>query len=93
MSEVRKNVDQQQFEVWVDDEHVGLLTYVPRGNVWLLPHTEVQPAFEGRGLAGELVRATLDEARAEGVTVIPACPYVARWIERHPDYADLVATR
>ncbi|MFW6339880.1 MAG: GNAT family N-acetyltransferase [Wenzhouxiangella sp.] len=51
----------------------------------------VPEAVGGRGIAGQLTRHALDWARAEGLTVQPACPYVANWVQRHPDYADLVA--
>ena len=53
--------------------------------------TWTPPAARGRGLAARLARAALDHARAEGLSVVPTCWYVAGWIERHPDYADLLA--
>jgi predicted GNAT family acetyltransferase len=53
-------------------------------------HTEIDPRFEGRGLGGKLVSAALDEARADGQIVLPFCPFVNGYIERHPQYADLV---
>lgn len=91
MADVKRNPEENRFEVWVDGEMAGQLDYEAGDGVWVLPHTEVAKAFEGRGLAGELVRAALDEARAEGVTIVPECPYVAGWIARHPEYQDLVA--
>jgi predicted GNAT family acetyltransferase len=53
-------------------------------------HTEVEPAYEGQGVGGALVRAALDTVRASGRDVAPLCPFVKAWINRHPDYADLV---
>jgi predicted GNAT family acetyltransferase len=53
-------------------------------------HTEVLPRFEGRGLAGELTAAVLDQAREEGLDVLPFCPYVKSYIAKHPEYTDLV---
>lgn len=91
MADVKQNAEQDRFEVLVDGEVAGVIDYRRDGDTWVLPHTEVKPAYEGQGLAGELVRAALDQARAEGLTVDPQCPYVARWIQRHPDYQDLVA--
>lgn len=91
MTDVRQNAKRGRFEVWVDGELAGQLDYQPDGGVWVLPHAEVPPAFGGRGLAGDLARAALDAARAAGVKVRPSCSYVAGWISRHPDYADLVA--
>jgi predicted GNAT family acetyltransferase len=60
------------------------------GGVVAMPHTVVEDAFEGRGLAGELVRGALDDLRARGRLVHPFCPYVKGWIQRHPDFRDLV---
>ena len=54
-------------------------------------HTGVRPSHEGRGLAAHLVRRGLDDARAEGLTVIPTCWYVARYLDLHPDDQDLLA--
>lgn len=53
-------------------------------------HVRVPDAVGGRGLAGQLTRHALDWARAQEHRVRPNCPYVAAWIKRHPDYADLV---
>lgn len=51
----------------------------------------VPPAIGGRGIVGELVRASLDFARNQGLKVVPQCSYAADWIDKHPDYADLLA--
>ncbi len=53
--------------------------------------TWTPPSMRGAGIAARLARAALDHARAEGLRVVPTCWYVAGWIERHPDYADLLA--
>ena len=53
-------------------------------------HTDVDPDLEGTGAAGELVVGALDDIRSRGLRVIPVCPYVRSWIDRHPAYADLV---
>ncbi|PVY97477.1 GNAT family N-acetyltransferase [Actinomycetospora cinnamomea] len=52
----------------------------------VLVHTEVDEAYAGRGLAGRVVRAVFDAARAEGVAVVPRCPYAQRWLRSHPEY-------
>ncbi|ACZ83125.1 GNAT family N-acetyltransferase [Streptosporangium roseum] len=78
------------FEAEVDGKHAGQLEFVRRDGVIVYTHTEVDTEFEGNGVGGALVRAALDGARAEGVKVVPRCPFVKTWIERHPDYADLV---
>ncbi len=54
-------------------------------------HTGIRPTHEGRGLAAHLVRRGLDDARADGVRVIPSCWYVARYLDRHPADQDLLA--
>ena len=55
-------------------------------------HTVVDGAFEGRGLGGKLARGALDDARARGLQVVARCEFIAGWIEKHPDYADLLAS-
>ena len=56
----------------------------------LLIHTEVAEAVEGQGLGSRLVRGALDDIRARGLKVAPVCPFVLSYLERHPEYADLV---
>ena len=56
-----------------------------------LVHTEVDPAHSGQGHAATLARGALDDARERGLRVVPSCPYVASYIAKHPEYADLVA--
>ncbi len=62
---------------------------MPDENTLDLHRTFVPDVARGRGVAGLLVRAALDHARSEGYRVIPTCPYVARFLEKHPEYADL----
>jgi predicted GNAT family acetyltransferase len=81
---------QSRYELRVDGELAGFLTYHVRGQAISLNHTEVEPAFQGRGLATHLARFSLDDARTRGLAVLPYCPYVLSWIKKHPDYADLV---
>jgi hypothetical protein len=81
---------QSRYEVRVKGELAGFLTYHLRGQAISLNHTEVEPAFQGHGLATHLARFSLDDARRRGLAVLPFCPYVNSWIKKHPDYADLV---
>jgi predicted GNAT family acetyltransferase len=69
-----------------------LLRYVKRGDVLDLVHTEVDEQFAGRGYASALARAALDYARANNLKVVPTCPFVRKYLERHPEYDDLRAT-
>ena len=68
----------------------GLLTYLEHGPTLEILHTEVPDAAEGQGYAAALAVAALDYARREGKQVIPSCPFVAAYIQRHPSYADLL---
>jgi len=79
-----------RFEIRTD-AGIGQLTYLRRGDVLEMVHTEVPDASEGRGYGAKLAEAALDFARREGAKVIPSCPFVAAYIERHPKYEDLVA--
>lgn len=92
MAETTKNVDENRFEIHVDGKLAGFVDYqVADLGVIELPHTEVDEAYSGQGLAGQLVQFALDDIRSQGYLVNPICPYVKSWIEKHPDYADLVA--
>ena len=84
--------DHHRYELRADGELVGLIDYRLHGEVIRLIHTEVFPAFSGQGHAATLARSALDDARSRGLSVRPDCPYVASYIEKHPEYADLVAS-
>ena len=64
--------------------------YQDRHDRLFFAHTEVAPDFEGKGLAGDLVEQALDDVRRLGRMIVPLCSYVRAWIERHPEYDDLV---
>lgn len=87
---VRPNEEQLRYELIVDGELAGFARYVRRGGRMIFVHTEVDPSYGGRGLGAVLARGALDAARAEGVPVVPLCPYIAAFIERNPEYQDLV---
>lgn len=80
-----------RYELHVDGERVAFADFHVEGDRVVLPHTVVQPAHRGRGLAAELVAAALDDIRASGRQVVPSCWYVAEFIDAHPDYRDLLA--
>jgi uncharacterized protein len=79
-----------RYEIYAGDELAGFVTYQLGSDVIAFLHTQVEPQFEGKGFASHLARAVLDDARKRGLSVLPYCPYVSEWIQRHPDYADLV---
>jgi predicted GNAT family acetyltransferase len=87
---VADHPDRKRFEIHVGDELAGFTEYRPRGDRYAFVHTEIGDEFGGRGLASQLVKAALDEMRARGIAVLPYCPYVKRYIQRHADYQDLV---
>lgn len=80
-----------QYEIVVDGVVAGF-TQIRHGDgdVVSMPHTVIEDAYEGQGLASRLVREALDDIRSRGQHVHPSCPYVTSWIKKHPDYADLV---
>ncbi|WP_444960536.1 GNAT family N-acetyltransferase [Nocardiopsis sp. M1B1] len=82
--------DRKRYEIRVDGEVAGFAEYILTGDMVTFTHTEIDPAHEGRGLGGTLVRGALDDVRPRGLAVLPLCPFVKGWIQRHPDYADLV---
>jgi hypothetical protein len=82
--------ERKRFIATVDDEAAGFIVYRLRPGLLALIHTEVEERFEGRGVGGRLARFALDQARAEGLAVLPFCPFVNDWIKRHPEYIDLV---
>ena len=73
------------------DGHEAELRYSMQGYRMVIEHTGVPEAIGGRGVAAALVRAALEHARRQGWRVVPACAYAAAYIQRHPEYADLVA--
>lgn len=88
---VSHNAAASRFEAQVDGERVGLIDYRTVGNTVDLVHTEVDPDRQGQGVASDLVRGALDAIRLEKMSIVPTCPYVAQWLERHEDYQDLLA--
>ncbi|MCW2585224.1 MAG: GCN5-related N-acetyltransferase [Frankiales bacterium] len=88
-TEVRRR--EQDYAITVDDRHAGRALFQLRDDAVVLTHTEVDPAFEGQGVGSALAKGALDDVRAQGKRVVPLCPFIARYIENHPEYADLVA--
>ena len=74
-----------------DPAPIGPGAYQRRPGEVVFTHTEIDPAFEGHGLGSTLARAALDDARSRGESVVPRCQFIRAFIDRHPDYADLVA--
>ena len=88
---VQDNPARRRFEILVDGGLGGFATYQVRDGALVLTHTEVDPAHRGRGVGNELARGALDQIRERGERVVPQCPFIARFVEDNPEYADLVA--
>ena len=88
--QVNDNAGAQRYEAFVDGEFAGFADYRRTGEVVVMPHTVVEPAHEGQGVGSALAQHALDDIRGQGLQVDPACSFIRVWIERHPDYADLV---
>ena len=90
---LRDNPSQSRFELWHDDQMIGLADYIssPDELTIAIPHTEIDPQQGGNGYGSIMVRDVLDTLRARGQRVIPQCSFVAHFIEVNPAYRDLVA--
>lgn len=88
--QVTHNAAAHRYEAVVDG-HLSICEYEQADGRMVFTHTVVPPELRGRGIAEKLVRAALADARAAGSKVIPACSYVAKFIERHKEFADLLA--
>jgi predicted GNAT family acetyltransferase len=87
---VRDAPESQRYEIRDGERVLGLAAYERRGDTVVFTHTEVDQDAGASGLGSTLVRAALDDVRAHGRTVVPQCSFVRGWIERHPEYGDLV---
>lgn len=89
--DVTRNEDARRYEARIGDALAGFAEYQRTDELVIFTHTEVDPAYEGRGVGSALARYALDEVRAEGThQVMPLCPFIKAWIARHRDYVPLV---
>jgi uncharacterized protein len=86
---VRNNTALNRFELDVDGEQ-AVAYYRPSPGVITFTHTEVPQALSGRGIGTKLVRGALEMVRAQGLKVVPQCPFVSAFMGRHPEYNDLL---
>jgi uncharacterized protein len=87
---VRDNPEKSRYEVYDGEQLAGFTEYHRYRDDIAFIHTETALAFTGRGLARQLVQSALDDVRKRGLAALPFCPYVRKFIERHPQYVDLV---
>lgn len=79
-----------RFEIHVGGRLAGFTVYRIEPGTITFTHTEIDKGYEGKGLGSILVQGALDAARARRLAVLPQCPFVRGWIQRHPDYVNLV---
>ena len=89
MDNVIDNRAEAEFELAIG-RHRAVSAYQMEGDTIVFTHTIVPQALEGRGVGSKLIRAALDSARDRGLKVIPQCPFVAAFIEKHPEYRALL---
>jgi predicted GNAT family acetyltransferase len=82
--------ERERYELSADGVVAGYSIYRLRPELIAFVHTEIDARYQGRGLADRLIRFALEDARARGLAVLPFCPFVRGFIERHPDFTDLV---
>jgi len=86
---VLHNREDKRFEIRVDS-YLAELTYRIQGEMINFPHTGVPRALEGQGVGSRLVRTGLEYAREHGLRVKTHCSFVTAYLERHPEYQDLI---
>lgn len=89
MSGVRDNTRQHRFELDVDG-HTAFVVYRREPGTITFVHTEVPKELGGRGIGSRLAKGALDIVRGEGLQVVAQCPFIARYIARHPEYQNLL---
>ncbi len=90
MTHVIHNEAEHRFEIALDDGASAFADYRLEEGTIIFPHTVVPRAYEGRGLASALAKESLDWARAQGLKVVPACSFYRSYLQRHPEYGDLL---
>ncbi|MEO6989223.1 MAG: GNAT family N-acetyltransferase [Aquihabitans sp.] len=88
--EVEDRPQEGRFAVFVDGVDAGGAEYKREGGRRVFDHTEVSDRFEGKGVGGALAKAALKATREAGDQVVPVCDFMREYIERHPEYQDLV---
>ncbi|WP_046731793.1 GNAT family N-acetyltransferase [Streptomyces humi] len=78
-----------RYDILVDGRRAGLTAYRDLGAQRVFFHTEIDEAFAGQGLGAQLVQQALADVRASGMRIVPVCPYVAKFLKRHDEFADI----
>lgn len=94
MPEVRNAPDAHRYEIVEDGAVAGFAEYMEvRGDRIVFTHTEIDPAFEGRGLGSTLIAFALEDARDRRQQIVPICPFVAKYVHRHPEFVPFLDER
>lgn len=88
--EIADDADKKRYEIHSDGDLAGFVTYRVEEGLIELVHTEIDEAFGGHGLGSRLISFALDDARQRELAVLPTCPFVNEYIQRHRQYVDLV---
>jgi predicted GNAT family acetyltransferase len=87
---VRDNEAQHRYEILVDGDLAGFSAYREDAGHRVFTHTKVDDDYEGQGIGSALAKGALDDTRRRGLSVVARCPFVAAYIQRHPEYTDLL---
>lgn len=87
---ITRNDELGRYEIRHDGIVAGVLWFEADGATRVFTRVEVEPELREQGMAGRLVEQALEDARADGVRVVPQCPYVRHWLGKHPEFGDLV---
>jgi uncharacterized protein len=90
---VQDNSENHRYEVFLDGDLAGFSAYRDEPGRRVFTHTKIDPDYEGHGLGSALARGALDDVRRQGLSVLARCPFIAEYIDRHPEYADLSSPR
>lgn len=90
MTKVTHDTTAERYLITVDGRDAGYADYIQGDGVRDFHHTVIDPEFRGQGLSKPLIQAALDDTRAAGDKVRPLCSAVAGFIEKHPEYRDLI---
>jgi uncharacterized protein len=88
--QLNDNTAAQRYEARLEDRVVAYIEYRPSGEARMLTHTEVNADMEGKGVGSAIVKYALEDIRSRGERVVPMCPFVAAYMQRHREYTELV---
>ncbi|WP_185151671.1 GNAT family N-acetyltransferase [Chryseobacterium sp. SN22] len=96
MIEIQHTNDEKRgnFEAFMDGTHAGLMTYTWAGeDRFIIDHTEVDDAYNGKGVGKEMLYAAVDFARKKGKTIIPLCPFAKATFQKEEEIQDVLVNK